>query len=187
MDLYYIQDPESVRNLPGQPPCNQPESIVNKMNMKFLTSLLAVLAVSFQMVTSMAAGPQGDPCPAIVLPVFQGAYEIENSADRVKGTKTLSYKILTRYPAGEVLEFYDAALNARGWKPSFEICQRHWASPNGGNIKTRLPVKQLFTSWQHPQYKLQISLLLEYNGPGASGRDEVLVRCRLQPQPDNTR
>jgi len=157
------------------------------MNKKFRTIYLAVLAVSFQMATGMAAGPQEDPYPAIVLPVFQGAYEIENSANRVKGTKTLSYKIQTRYPAGEVLEFYDAALNARGWKPSFEICQRHWANPNGGNIKTRLPVKQLFTSWQHPQSKLQISLLLEYNGPGASGRDEILVRCRLQPQLDNTR
>ena len=157
------------------------------MNIKFRTSFLAVLAVSFQMAAGVAAEPGGDPYPVIVLPVFQGAYDIENSANRAKGTKTLSYKIQTRYPAGEVIEFYDAVLNAGGWKPSFEICQRHWAGPNDGSIETGLPAKQLFTSWQHPQYTLQISLLLEYNGPGASGRDEVLVRCRLQPLLGNTR
>jgi hypothetical protein len=157
------------------------------MNLKFSTIFLAFLVVSFQMTAGMAAGPKGDPYTGIVLPIFQGAYDIESRANRLQGTQTLKYKIQTRYPAGEVLEFYDAALNAGGWKPSFEICQRHWADPNDGDIKTDLPVKQLFTSWQHPQYKLQISLLLEYHGPGASGRDEVLVRCRLQPQPDDTR
>jgi hypothetical protein len=156
------------------------------MIMKFCICFVAVLALSFQMAAVVAAERKGDPYPAIVLPVYQGAYDIKNSADRVGGTKTLGYKIQTRYPAGEVLEFYDAALNARGWKPSFEICQRHWASPDDGGPETGLPAKQLFTSWQHPQYQLQISLLLEYNGPGASGRDEVLVRCRLQPQPENT-
>ena len=157
------------------------------MNIKFRTSFLAALAVCFQMTAGVAAEPGGDLYPAIVLPVFQGAYDLRNSVNHEKGTKTLRYKIQTRYPAGEVIEFYDAALNAGGWKPSFEICQRHWAGPDDGSIETGRPAKQLFTSWQHPQYKLQISLLLEYNGPGASGRDEVLVRCRLQPQLDNTR
>ena len=155
--------------------------------MKFCLSFLAVLALSFQMPAGVTAERKGDPYPGIVLPVYQGAYDIKKSANRVGGTKTLWYKIQTRYPAGEVLEFYDAALNAGGWKPSFEICQRHWASPDDGSTETGLPAKQLFTSWQHPQYRLQISLLLKYHGPGASGRDEVLVRCRLQPQPENTR
>ena len=155
------------------------------MNIKFRTSFLAALAVCIQMTAGVAAEPAGDPYPAIVLPVFQGAYDLRNSANHEKDTKTLRYKIQTRYPAGEVIEFYDAALNAGGWKPSFEICQRHWAGPDDGSIETGQPAKQLFTSWQHPQYKLQISLLLEYKGPGASGRDEVLVRCRLQPQLQN--
>ena len=157
------------------------------MKLNFRKYFLAALAVSFQITLSMAAEPGDDPYPGIVLPVFQGAYDIKITANRATGIKSVDYKIQTRYPAGEVLEFYDAALNARGWQPSFEICQRHWGNPDDGNTGTELQAKQLFTSWHHPQYQLQISLLLEYNGPGASDRDEVLVRSHLQPQLDNTR
>ena len=84
-----------------------------------------VVAVCFHLTTGMAAGPQENPYSEIVLPVYQGAYDIKNTANRKEGTKTLTYKIQNRYPAAEVVEFYDAALNAGGWKPSFEICQRH--------------------------------------------------------------
>ena len=157
------------------------------MNIKVRTIIFAVLAACIPLTVSMAESQEADPYPRIILPVYQGAYDIETSVNRLKGTKALNYKIQTSYPAAEVLEYYDAALNRSGWKPSFEICQRHWADLDDGSIETGRPAKQLFTSWQHPQYKLQISLLLEYNGPGASGRDEVLVRCRLQPLLDNTR
>ena len=127
-----------------------------------------------------------DPFSSIALPVYQGGYDIKHSFSRMKGTKTLVYKVQTPYPAAEVLEFYDAVLNGRGWKPSFEICQRHWASLDDGTLKKELQARQLYTSWKHPQYRLQISLLLEYQRSDLKGRDEVIVQCRLQPQLDNT-
>ena len=145
------------------------------------------LAAWIQLTVGTAAGSGVDPYPTLVLPLYSGAYDIENRANRLNGTRALTYKIQTNYPAAEVLEFYDAALNGSGWKPSFEICQRHWASLDDGSIKRGQQARQLFTSWQHPQYKLQISLLLEYQGPGTSGLEEVLVQCHLQPQLDNTR
>jgi hypothetical protein len=157
------------------------------MNVKSRKIMLTVLAVCFQMTVRMAAGSQADPYPSLVLPMYQGAYDIETSANRLKGTKALTYKIQTDYPAAEVLEYYDAALNGSGWKPSFEICQRHWASLDDGSIKSGLQAKQLFTSWAHPQYKLQISLLLEYQHSNTKNRDSVIVQCRLQPQLDNSR
>jgi len=50
-----------------------------------------------------------------------------------------------------------------------------------------LQAKQLYTSWAHPKYKLQISLLLEYQDSNTKSRDIVIVHCRLQPQLDNSR
>jgi hypothetical protein len=141
-----------------------------------------VIAVSFHLTTGMAAGPQEDLYPEIDLPVYQDAYDIKNTANRKEGTKTLTYKIQTRYPAGEVLEFYDAALNAAGWKPSFEICQRHWAGPDEGAGEKGLQARQLFTSWLHPRYNLQLSLIMTYQQPGKTGQDEVIVQCRLYPR-----
>jgi len=150
------------------------------MNIKTRTIFYAILAVCFHLVVSIAHGSEADPFPTIVLPVYQGGYDIEYSFDLLEATKSLSYKIQTNYPAAEVLEFYDAALNGSGWKPCFEICQRHWASPDGGNIEGELQAKQLFTAWEHPQYRLKISLVLEYKPTDPKGRDEIIVRCRLQ-------
>ena len=148
---------------------------------------LAVLAACLHLTVNSAAISETDPFPTIVLPIYQGGYDIENSFNRMKGTKGLAYKVQTNYPAAEVLEFYDAVFNGKGWKPSFEICQRHWASLDDGSIKRKFQAKQLFTSWEHPPLRLQISLLLEYKPSSTNGRDEIIVQCRLQPQLDNSR
>ena len=136
---------------------------------------------------NVANSSETDPFPTIVLPVYQGGYDIGNTFNLRKGTKALVYKVQTNYPAAEVLEFYDAVLNGRGWKPSFEICQRHWATLDDGSLKRDPKARQLFTSWAHPQFRLQISLLLEYQPPGSKSRDEVSVQCRLQPRLDKSK
>jgi hypothetical protein len=151
------------------------------------TILYAVLAACFHLTVTMADSSEADPFPAIVLPVYHGGYDIEYRFDRLKGTKALTYSVQTDYTAAAVLEFYDAALNGRGWRPCFEICQRHWDSLGDGSIQSEMQARQLFTSWQHPQYRLQISLRLIYNPPRTKGRDEVMVQCRLQPRLDNSR
>ena len=158
-----------------------------QMNKQSRTIIWAVLAACLHLTVNIADSSETDPFPTIVLPVYQGGYDIENSVNRMKGTKALVYKIQTHYPAAEVLEFYDAVLNGRGWKPSFEICQRHWARLDGGVQKGKPKARQLFTSWAHPQFRLQISLLLEYQPPNTTGRDEIVVQCRLQPLLDNSK
>jgi len=158
-----------------------------EMNINSRTIFYIVLTACIPLTVNMAESQAADPYPTIILPVFQGAYDIENSFNRLKGMKALTYKIQTSYPAAEVLEFYDAVLNGRGWRPSFEICQRHWASQDDGSIKKEYQARQLFTSWEHPEYRLQISLLLGYQPPGTKSRDEVIVHCRLQPQLDKSK
>ena len=157
------------------------------MNMIMRTMLLAVLITWLQLTATMAHSSDADPYPTIALPVYSGGYDIEYSFNRLKGTKALQYKVQTGYPAAEIIEFYDATLNSRGWKPSFEICQRHWASLDNDNLRGEIRVRQLFTSWVHPQFRLQISLLLKYQNSDTTGSDEVVVQCRLQPQSDNSK
>lgn len=157
------------------------------MNINSRTIFYIILAACIPLTVNMAESQEADPYPTIILPVYQGAYDIENSFNRLKGMKALKYKIQTSYPAAEVLEFYDAVLNGSGWRPSFEICQRHWACQDDGSIKKEFQARQLFTSWEHPKYRLQISLSLGYQPTGTEGRDEVIVHCRLQPQLDNSK
>jgi hypothetical protein len=146
-----------------------------------------ILAICFHLTAKVANSSEADPFPTIVLPIHQGGYDIKNSFNRSKGTKALVYRVQTNYPAAEVLEFYDAVFNGRGWKPSFEICQRHWAGLDDGSIKREYQARQLYTSWEHPQFKLQILLWLEFQTPGTDSRDEVSVQCRLQPLLDNSK
>jgi hypothetical protein len=157
------------------------------MNILSRTIYLAVLAACLHLTVNIADSSETDPFPTIALPVYQGGYDIQNSFNRMKGTKALVYKVQTNYPAAEVIEFYDAVLNGRGWKPSFEICQRHWASLDDGSINREFKTRQLFTSWEHPQFKLQISLMLEYQPSNITSRDVIVVQCRLQPQLDNSK
>jgi len=157
------------------------------MKLKSSLTLSAVLAACLCLAANSTGGTQTDPFPAIRLPVYQSGYDIKHSYNRLRGIKTLVYKVQTRYPAAEVLEYYDAVLNGRGWRPSFEICQRHWDRPGGDNIKQEFQARQLFTSWQHPRYRLLLSLRLQYKPIRTGGRDAVTVQCRLQPRLDNTR
>ena len=157
------------------------------MNIRARTIFLAVLITGVQPTATMAQSSDADPYPTIALPVYSGAYDIEYSFNRLKGTKALRYNVQINYPAAEVLEFYDAALNARGWKPSFEICQRHWATLENDSRTENFRARQLFTSWEHPQYRLQISLRMKYQPPEAARPDAVAVQCRLQPQLDNAK
>ena len=158
-----------------------------KKNQKFRSFLLTCLALGFVLTAGITAASKTDPFPTIVLPVYTGGYDVETSFNRLKGIKWIGYRVQTQYPAAEVIEYYDIVLNGRGWKPSFEICQRHWASPDDGSIKKEFRARQLFTSWDHPRHKLRISLLLEYKPPGGNRRDEVAIECRLQPLLDNSR
>jgi DNA ligase-1 len=81
-----------------------------------------------------------------------------------------------------VLEFYDSYFNAKGWRSSFEICQRHWDRLPDGTKAGGPTGKQLFTSWEHPEFNLKAVLRLEYLMVNEKWRDELTVRCRLQPK-----
>ena len=69
-----------------------------------------------------------DPYSFVEIPVYHKGYNVKQSVNHSKQTKSLSYHVQTNHPAAEVIEFYDAYLNGRGWRSSFEICQRNWGN-----------------------------------------------------------
>jgi len=148
---------------------------------KFIRFLCLIACVNLTL--SLSYGSAADLYPSIEIPVFHNGYDIKKEVDPSAGTKSISYRVQTKFPAAEVLEFYDSYFNAKGWRSSFEICQRHWDRlPDG--IKTDGPSgKQLFTSWEHPEFSLKAVLRLEYERVNEKWRNELAVRCQLLPTP----
>ena len=97
-------------------------------------------------------------------------------------TKSVSYLVQAKFPAAEVIEFYDAYFNAKGLRPSFEICQRHWDRLPDETTAGGATGKQLFTSWEHPVLHLKAVLRLEYEMVNEKWGDDLIVRCQLQPK-----
>ncbi|MGB9437546.1 MAG: hypothetical protein WCB15_06360, partial [Desulfobacterales bacterium] len=51
---------------------------------------------------------------------IHSGYDIKKEVDRSARTKSTRYRVHTKFPAAEVLQFYDAYFNAKGWRSSFE-------------------------------------------------------------------
>ena len=114
------------------------------------------------------------------IPIFEGGYNIEKKMNPSIGTKAIIYNVQIKYPAAEIIEFYDSYLNGRGWISSFEICQRHWADSADDTEYGDLPARNMFVSWQHPGLNLKLELWLKH-GLADRQQDEVTVEGLLQP------
>ena len=139
----------------------------------FLVGILCISAAVF-------AGTTASPHSNIEIPLFQGAYQIQKSVDPISGLAAVGYSVRLKPPATEVIEFYDSFFNGNGWISSFEICQRHWdmAPQQSGDIK---PLeRQMYASWEHPDFDLRFVLWLKYDSTAKYGADEVTVDGRLQ-------
>jgi hypothetical protein len=132
-------------------------------------------------------GSETDLFPFIDIPIFSNGYEIEKENDHRSKIKSVSYLVQVKFPAAEVIEFYDAYFNAKGWRPSFEICQRHWDRSADGTKTKNLAGTHLFTSWEHPEFKLSAVLRLEYSLGDGSLVDVLVVRCELSRKSDPIR
>jgi hypothetical protein len=151
---------------------------------KFISFLCLFSCVNLTL--SLSYGWESDFFPSIEIPVFHNGYHVKKEVDRSRKTKSISYRVQKKFPAPEVLEFYDAYFNTNGWRASFEICQRHWdilpdETKSGGHTG-----KQLFASWEHPEFDLIAILRFEYTMVNENSRDELAVKCQLQPKTKKT-
>ena len=154
--------------------------------MKRIKTLLIplFLLAGICLTSTMSSSSEGGRNPSFEIPVFRGGYDITRASDLSRETKSITYRVQTKYPAAEIIEFYDSYLNGRGWISSFEICQRHWADSDGDPEYSGLREKQMFVSWQHPGLNLKLVLWLKHGLTTTLRSEEVIVEGRLQSMAD---
>jgi hypothetical protein len=155
------------------------------MKIKFKrTRLFCLLALAI-FHSAQLSGSETDLFSFIDIPIYSNGYDIAKETDHRSKTKSVSYLVQAKFPAAEVIEFYDAYFNAKGWLPSFEICQRHWDHAAVGSKINSLAGTHLFTSWEHPEFKLNAVLRLKYSLEDGSPVDVLAVRCELLRKMDS--
>ena len=139
----------------------------------FVVGMLCTSAAVF-------AGTTASPHSNFEIPLFKGAYQIQNNIDPISGLAAVRYSVRLNPPATEVIEFYDSFFNGNGWISSFEICQRHWDTAPQQSGDTKPLERQMYASWEHPDFDLKFVLWLKYESNEKYGTDEVTVDGRLQ-------
>lgn len=126
--------------------------------------------------------PAADSSPTAEIPIFHDGYNVKKVFDPSSETWTVKYRVQTLYPAAEVLEFYDAYFNGRGWISSFETCQRSWMDLGKGKKADENDAGLLFASWEHAEANQQVLLWIRHRMNADERRDdEVAVEYQLQP------
>ena len=144
----------------------------------YFISLIACIHLGLSISNSSAV----DPYPTIEIPIFHKGYDVKEFFNPSKKTKSIIYHIPAAYSATEVLQFYDSYFNGRGWRSSFEICQRNWEDLIDGTKTGKPIVKQLFASWNHLELNLNAVLWLRYEMFNKERQKQVVVKCQLQPK-----
>ena len=155
-------------------------------NLKIKVKLIYFLClIGFILLGLFAANSaEIDPYPTVNIPIFKGGYNLQKYLDASKATKSVGYYVQSVDPPAEVLEFYDAYFIGRGWRPSFEICQRNWEDMRKGTKTAGPLLRQLFASWEHSEFHLKAALWLTYEMVNQGRQNEVTVKCRLMPKAD---
>jgi hypothetical protein len=155
------------------------------MNLKigFIYSV-SLVAFFFLLSFNDSNGAEIDPYPNVIIPVFKGGHDVQKNFDTGQRTKSIRYYVQTGSPPSDVLEFYDAYFNGRGWRSSFETCQRNWEDPGTGTETAESDTRQLFASWEHSEKNLRAVLWLTYKVVKEGRLTQVTVICRLKPKVD---
>lgn len=150
--------------------------------MKILTRFICFLSLiaGIHLGWLVAYSAEIDPYPTIEIPIFQGGHHLQKFFDSSQKTKSVTYRVLTSHRPTEVLEFYDAYFNGRGWRSTFETCQRHWEDLAEETKPAEPIVRQLFASWVNEEMNLKAALWIIYEVSNKKSQNEVVVSCRLQ-------
>jgi hypothetical protein len=123
------------------------------------------------------------------IPVISNGYNIKTAINKPKGTKSTNYLVKIKYPALEVLEFYDARFRQMGFVSSFNgrFGERKWECFIDGTKKGNPRVRQLLALWINHKLHAEAVLVLTYEKTGKKWEDELRVLCQVQPTIDTKR
>ncbi|MGD8991103.1 MAG: hypothetical protein PVI00_06555 [Desulfobacterales bacterium] len=139
----------------------------------------SILFVCVHLNPTISSSSQIDPHPTIKIPIFEGGYNVEELFNAARETKSVTYRVQANNPPTEVLEFYDAYFNGRGWRSAFETCQRNWEDSHGGKKGAQSIFRQLYAAWAHPGINLKAVLRLSYEAENNVSYNEVVVQFQL--------
>jgi len=98
--------------------------------------------------------------------VYPGAENIEEYSLKKGYIRGVTYKVKLRYPAQQVLEFYEKEMKLLGFQPFIEdyykYADRHWQSYIDSTLKGEPYVAKLNADWVDTAKIKRVSLILEY-------------------------
>jgi hypothetical protein len=157
------------------------------MEIKNLTIILFVISIGCGICNGAKA--ENDPYPMFEFPVVSSGYDIKGFINKPKGTKSTNYILKVKYPAPEVLDFYNTRFKEMGYTPSFNgrFGDREWECFIDGTKKGNPRVRQLLALWINPELHTEVVLALIYEKTGKNWGDELHVLCQIQPTIDTGR
>jgi len=127
------------------------------------------------------------PIEASELPVYKDAVKIKHHADDELERVSVSYQLITPFPAREVIEFYEAAFKEKGYEPFSEdgLSPMRWEvfnSKTGDYDPAHKSPARWIGSWVDDERSLRIILALVYREDGRDKEwdETLLVDCSRQ-------
>jgi len=123
-----------------------------------------------------------DPFPQINLPVFSDAFQIYHVINRPVGAKSVQYKIKIRWPAKQLIDFYNSEFYKMGLSKYSKdnYGGGEWGHFIDGTQKGNPEINQYLETWVDKNHSIRILLSLRYNrtknGPWPK---EVSVACQV--------
>lgn len=131
-----------------------------------------------------------DSFPEIKLPLYPKAIRINHIINRPEGTKSVSYKVRIKWPAQELIEFYESEFEQMGFsKYSADGYGRgKWFQFIDGTKKNEPEVNRFIETWADKNHSIRVLLHLDYlrerDNPWPN---EVFVMCQIQQFFDYTK
>lgn len=131
-----------------------------------------------------------DPFPQINLPVFTDAFQVHHVINRPEGAKSVQYKVKIKWPAQELINFYNSEFDKMGLSKYSKdnYGGGGWEHFIDGTQKGSLGSNRYFETWVDKNHSIRILIVFDYRGTkSVSEVAEVSVLCQINKFYDFTR
>ncbi len=140
------------------------------------------------MITELCLGKtfNKDPYSFFEIPIYPDAYDIKKYVNNPIGSKSVFYKVNTKFPASEIISFYNKQFRKMELIPYFEDGYgiRKWENFNpktGKWEKTSSVPARFIATWTDKKKTLRVVLLLryKYNAKDKEWDKKLFVNCTI--------
>jgi hypothetical protein len=125
-----------------------------------------------------------DPYSNIELPIYPKGYNVQKYVNKPLGTKSVNYSIKVKYPAIQVLKYYQDNFREMGWSLSNRDRNDNmeWESFIDSTTNGSPQIRQLILTWRDSRNKNELFLALRYKKyMQEDWNDELNVLCQIHP------